>query len=1017
MKNNLNSELNNIKKLMGIHEAVSRTIPFKFEFSNSGKKILEKARTLNDNDVAGLNLQKKVTDRRGVETNKTISSANELKAELDILMVIDLRNLTTNQKEFLKDLNKKLSNIDPDYVKNVSESLKDEYKKTDPLSQKQFLKAYEDIFDGDNFIIFQNNITKFKFGKLSLPNINGVFKGSKLGPFFLSVFTNKWTYIVLLLGVGNVIYFLRTAGAAAGEALRAFGELMDQFRNLKGKQLFSTIFYSDLLSNLTSEQFKNYVGLDESQANETDKIANDLWNTRDEQWFDIIDTSEKEVKNFFNKLSYSYDGVNLIYFMKKFKEVSGKSVKTFLSEKEININNVINGENVINPEFKFYELMQNQSVDQIDEINKVLDSLNKTMGNVSGYKNLLVQKDSRDSNSDYVNFNKVATNFVLTITNVDGEATQFDYSRRTEILNEIGQYMKEAWNGIKDRDSIVTQNLEKAGNQINKVLNQDTESNQQSSPTQFNQIVDEYSLYSEVAKKLQQRRPEFNKIRFKWPDITKPEPESVQESIGLKRLLSEQNNGDVTFGPETTVKKKNDGQTTNKVKSSSYDTENCPPQNELVKFQTWLDDSKKAWYKNGQLKGSKVKYGTCGEYTKKAWKTYKDEYENWKASGGNFTKPEDNLNNYDASIVKVSKWVRFYDSSNRLLEFLDLETSTPESFNLNKNVIELVKSAESLMLTQYLSPIVSYIKAAVRKYPNIKSFSVPETYSGDLDKYKGQILSENKIIKPVIGLSKLLLEQPTNRKTYEITTGADNKKYLGGERTYNNRGNINVESVISNYLNNQRTYFAPLSLNPGNLPDFAPLIGQVANKLGNPENGNKFTQGLKGAIIKYVDDKNLSYQSEKGDIDFPLVKSLFSNEFASAESARNQSSQPQQPASTPTQQTNVQKTLPETFKFLMRVVERVNAEPTVNFDNCKIIYQTYPKTVNELREDLVDKINRDRTQYDEEINKIKNALKICSTNRKLQTTGSKVKDFLNVFERGINSIKNLPEPFNLNINS
>lgn len=437
----------------------------------------------------------------------------------------------------------------------------------------------------------------------------------------------------------------------------------------------------------------------------------------------------------------------------------------------------------------------------------------------------------------------------------------------------------------------------------------------------------------------------------------------------------------------------------------------------VKRFQDWLDINYPAWYKGGKLNKGEG-YGTYGPNTERMAvdTAVIKKYENWKASGGNFPKPEDNLNNYDASIVEVSKWVRFYDSSNRLLEILDYETSNDNNFNSNKNVIELVKSAQSLMLNQNLSPIVSYIKAAVRKYPNIKSFSVPETYSGDLDEYKGQILSENKIIKPVIGLSKLLLEQPTNRKTYEITTGADNKRYLGGERTYNNRGNINVESVISNYLNYETTYFAPLSLNPGNLPDFAPLIGQVANKLGKPEGGNKFTKDLEDEIIKYRQEKNISYKDKPEFIDFPLVQSLFSDRFKSTESARNQSSRPQQPASASTQQTNSQKTLPETFKFLMNVVERINAEPTLNFDNCKIIYETYPKRVNELRKELVDNIKINKDQYDTEIQKIQKALTTCSTNRKLQTTGSKVKDFLNVFERGINSIKNLPEPFNLNIN-
>ena len=149
--------------------------------------------------------------------------------------------------------------------------------------------------------------------------------------------------------------------------------------------------------------------------------------------------SEDEIKELFNNLTTNFDGINFIYFLSKFKEISGKNFIKFLHEKIKNIDNIIYSEDSINPDFEFLTVMTND-VATLDAINIVMNAMTKSYGGVDGYSQMQIKQDSRNQDSEWMTFNEPDANIVLNAINRDGETINFDYTTRTKIINDLEKH-------------------------------------------------------------------------------------------------------------------------------------------------------------------------------------------------------------------------------------------------------------------------------------------------------------------------------------------------------------------------------------------------------------------------------------------------------------------------------------------------------------------------------------------------------------------------------------------------
>lgn len=318
------------------------------------------------------------------------------------------------------------------------------------------------------------------------------------------------------------------------------------------------------------------------------------------------------------------------------------------------------------------------------------------------------------------------------------------------------------------------------------------------------------------------------------------------------------------------------GNTSKKI-TPSYDTVNCPPKDKLVDFQRWLDNSEKPWYKNGQLKGSGP-YGTCGQYTKEAWKTYKTEYEQSKSSGGQQVKPTITIQSINPEIANVSKNVWFYNESGIIPKFYSSspQYNTENPFDSSVDIIKVVEQAKKLKDNNAFKPVIAYINAVIQMYGYLKitSFSVLPEYKDDIDEYiktsGGQLLEST--IKPLIGLSKLLFEQTTGRVTYRIETKPGQGKFISTKKT-NYYPNLTMRAIQSI---KQISPTLKLSGKDG-LPDEAPIISFVKAKLNVNENPvtNIFTPELQNKIIEYRRRQQLGNADGEGNLDIDIFNSLF----------------------------------------------------------------------------------------------------------------------------------------------
>ena len=747
MKNNIINEVTLIKKLMLINEAI---IKFKFGLP----KITKELDALGDSDIKSWNLDVKKENpyRQGAMITEKIDTKAKLLNELNELNnVADLQFLKMEQKQFIKDLNERLETVNPKYVEELADSFKIDFKNADDVTRGKFLSTYKQLLDNNSYIRFEKRIQGITI-KGVLPFLKYIIKGSVEGVVPLMKTWNFWIFLVA--GTTGVLGSLYSLAQRGGDLLH---KNIEEGLKTKGAELFKLLLNNQdiFLSNLKSEDIAIAYGITEENKVEIDNYAQDFFNTK--SWFD---TTTGEVEELFKTITTNFDGINFIYFLSKFKELSGgKSLKKFLFEQEIpNIENIIFSENSINPDFEFLTVMTSD-VATLNSLNIVKDAVKTSYGGKYGYSQMLIKQDSRNENSEWEPFNNPNENITLNFINSDGETILFDYTKRTEILNQLKMYIDGIWSKAGSIDV-----KEKITNLYNEIIKD------KKVPTSDDLLKLSLSpeiVYTDVSAELMKDHPEFNKIKFTWPWVLK------ENVVGLARILKEE----PILGPKKKVDKDNNQNTQNVLPPTPFKT-----QAEGDAFRAWVRQTDAAY-------ATQINLSATGPFNnnfiRNAYKKYGTAYQNSLSNSGGGAAQQSET---------VDKAKEIFDKFNESVNFLSVNN---EKFNLEYN--QQVSNKIKHFLSKNFNEETSYVGAILSLYgKNISKYKTDEDIQSKIDLHLPSLqnyltLYEGIQLKRSSGLSQIL-EQASKIVVVNVVNGIP-KKQTEDDNYKNASGKI-ITSII-----------------------------------------------------------------------------------------------------------------------------------------------------------------------------------------------------------------------------
>ena len=751
MKNNTINEITRIKKLMLINEASI----IKWNFGESLQpKIESKLKGMSDANVKSWNIEVKKPNpyRQGVDNIEKIDTKAKLLAELNNLNY-DLRNLTQPQKDFLISLNKGMGQIDPKYIDDLVTEFKPSYKSADDATRGEFLEVYKSILTETQAAKFEKDIKGFTIKAGLLPVLKDIIKGSHS---FVKPFFSTWPRRILtILGIATpkllvALYnIIRAAGDRAAETLN---KAVDS----KGAELFELILENeDMLTNDTPDNIASAYGITEENKIRIDKYAQDFSNTKN-----FIDTTTGEVEELIKNLTSNFDGVNFIYFLSKFRNISGKKLIGFLFDEGItDINNIIKQKGNVSPEFEFYK-KTSIDIQTMKSLKIVLDAITKSYGGVDGYSQMLIKQDSRNENSEWVPFNNSDSGITLNVINSDGETIPFDYKQRTDILNDLKIYIDEVWKTANPSM------IEKATNAVNSTIKNEKQLTQDDL---LELSLDPTTVYTEVSNELMKKHPEFNRITFTWPWVQK----ITENVVGLARILKE----DPILGPKKKVDKDNNQNTQNVLPPTPFTTKA-----EGDAFRAWVRQTDAAY-------ATQINLSATGPFNnniiRNAYKKYGTLYQQSLTSGGGAAQQSETVDKAKEIFDKFNDSVFFYSVNNERMniEYTQqigkwIKYFTGKKFNEESAYLGSILSAYGNMISKYKTDetIQSNIDTQL---PTLQSYL--------------KTLFEGIQIKRSVGLSQIL-EQIANLVTVNVINRVPQKQTE--DDNYKNASGKIITSVI-----------------------------------------------------------------------------------------------------------------------------------------------------------------------------------------------------------------------------
>ena len=912
MKNNIINEVTLIKKLMLINEA---TIKFKFGLP----KITKELDALGDNDIKSWNLDVKKENpyRQGAMITEKIDTKAKLLNELNELNnVSDLQFLKKEQKEFLKDLNERLETVNTKYVEELADSFKIDFKNADDVTRGKFLNTYKQLLDNNSYIRFEKRLEGIIIKGL-LPFLKYIIKGSVQGVVPLMKTWNFW--IFLGLGTTGVLGSLYSLLKRGGDLVN---KKIEVSLNTKGAELFKLLLNNQdiFLSNFKSEDIAISYGITEENKVEIDNYAQDFFNTK--SWFD---TTTGEVEELFKTITTNFDGINFIYFLSKFKQLSGgKSLKKFLFEQGIpNIENIIFSENSINPDFEFLTVMTSD-VATLNSLNIVNDAVKTSYGGKYGYSQMLIKQDSRNEKSEWEPFNNPNENTTLNFINSDGETIPFDYTKRTEILNQLKMYIDGIWTKAGSIDV-----KEKITNLYNEIIND------KKVPTSDDLLKLSLSpkiVYTDVSAELMKDHPEFNKIKFTWPWVQKMN----ENVVGLARILKEE--------PVLGKTKKKDNTNVNKNNTSGGGVKTFPGPGTVQQFQDWLDTNYPTWLNGSKLNKGKG-YGSYGPSTQKAFTQYGSAYQNSSSnSDGNIQQPE-TVDKSKEIFDKFNDSVFFYSVNNERMniEYTQqigkwIKYYTKKNFNEESSYLGSVLSAYGNMISKYKTD--EEIQATIdSQLPNLQTY-LKTLFEGIQLKRRG-------------GLAQIL-EQVSNLVTVNVVNRIPQKQTE--DDNYKDMSNVTIKSIIG----------GGTELRKGDRSD---TIVRVKEALKYAKDKTPyFTQDFDTFVINYKGTNKLD--NTNGNIGQDLMCSLEQYQQLCSTSSGQKTTAP--PTNT---------SIPIELKYLNDFATAVgNGVPS--YGTCKSLFDYYSEqSLNYIR---LKKVNKAPQITDVQLKPIKDKIMYCQKSSDLK---------------------------------
>jgi hypothetical protein len=914
MKNNIINEVTHMKKLMLINEA--SIIKWKFR-EGIKPKLNEKLNSLGDNDIKGFNLEVKKESpyRQGVVVTEKIDTKAKLFDELNSLDEIDIKNLTDGQKNFLKELNSRLDDIDPKYIKELAETFKNDFKNSDDLTKGKFLSTFKQLLKEDEYVKFEKEIQGFTIKAGVLPVLKDIIKGSKE---FIVPLLKSWKFWVAIplitSGAGAAIYKLLIKGG------NVFTEKLDESMKTKGANLFKLLLNNEesLTLNLPSEEIASDYGITNENKAEMDKYAQEFFNTQ--SWFD---TTEDEVKELIKNLTTNFDGINFIYFLSKFKEISSQNFIKFLREKVPNVDNIIFSNDSVNPDFEFLTVMTND-VATLDSINIVMKAVTKSYGGEDGYSQMQIKQDSRNENSEWVPFNNPDSGIILNVINKDGQTINFDYTTRTKIINDLKRYVDGIWStagSVKAKEAIT--------NLFNEIIKN------KKVPTESDLLelsLDPKTVYTEVSTKLMEEHPEFSKIMFTWPWVQKMN----ENVVGLARILKEQ--------PVLDKTKKKDNTNVNKNNTSGGGVKTFPGPGTVQQFQDWLDINYPTWLNGGKLNKGKG-YGSYGPSTQKAFTQYGSAYQNSSSnSGGNIQQPE-TVDKAKEIFDKFNDSVFFYSVNNERMniEYTQqigkwIKYYTKKNFNEESAYLGSVLSAYGNMISKYKTD--EEIQATIdSQLPNLQTY-LKTLFEGIQLKRRG-------------GLSQIL-EQVSNLVTVNVVNRIPQKQTE--DDNYKDMSNVTIKSIIG----------GGTELRKGDRSD---TIVRVKEALGYTKDKTPyFTQDFDTFVIKYKGENELD--NSNSNISRDLICSIKQYQQLCSTSSGQKTTAP--PTNT---------TTPIELKYLNDYATAVGTG-IPEYGTCKSLFDYYSEQALNYRR--LKKVNKAPQITDVQLKPIKDKILYCQKSSDLK---------------------------------
>ena len=908
MKNNIINEVTLIKKLMLINEA---TIKFKFGLP----KITKELDALGDNDIKSWNLDVKKENpyRQGAMITEKIDTKAKLLNELNELNnVSDLQFLKKEQKEFLKDLNERLETVNTKYVEELADSFKIDFKNADDVTRGKFLNTYKQLLDNNSYIRFEKRLEGIIIKGL-LPFLKYIIKGSVQGVVPLMKTWNFW--IFLGLGTTGVLGSLYSLLKRGGDVVN---KKIEVSLKTKGAELFKLLLNNQdiFLSNFKPEDIAISYGITEENKVEIDNYAQDFFNTK--SWFD---TTTGEVEELFKTITTNFDGINFIYFLSKFKQLSGgKSLKKFLFEQGIpNIENIIFSENSINPDFEFLTVMTSD-VATLESINIVMDAVTKSYGGVDGYSQMLIKQDSRNENSEWVPFNNPDSGIILNVINNDGQTIPFDYTKRTKILNDLKIDVDKVWSKAGSIDV-----KEKITNLFNEIIND------KKVPTSDDLLKLSLSpeiVYTDVSEELMKDHPEFNKIKFTWPWALN------ENVVGLARILKEE---PVLGKTKKKVDNGNNQNTQNVLPPTPFKT-----QAEGDAFRAWVRQTDAAY-------ATQINLSATGPFNnnfiRNAYKKYGTEYQNSlsNSGGGNIQQPE-----------TVDKAKEIFDKFNDSVNFLSVNN---EKFNLEYN--QQVSNRIKQFLSKRYNEESSYVGAILSLYgKNISKYKTDEDIQSKIDTQLSSLqnyltLYEGIQLKRSSGLSKIL-EQASKIVVVNVVNGIPKKQTEDDD--YKDMSNVTIKSIIG----------GGTELRKGDKGD---TIVRVKEALGYDKDTTPyFTQDFDTFIIKYKGENELD--NSNSNISRDLICSIKQYQQLCSTSSGQKTTAP--PTNT---------SIPIELKYLNDFATAVgNGVPS--YGTCKSLFDYYSEQALNYRR--LKKVNKAPNITKEQLQPIKDKILYCQKSSDLK---------------------------------